>query len=107
VDLFLLNRTVESDVARGVELLNEHGPVEWWTRVDLTRLDMQATISRDDLLGQLFGDEETGLEDLAYATGGSLIPEDFGLEARTHTGYPALTQEWRKQVRSLVWELSL
>lgn len=56
----LTAQQAEEIVAAGGKWLDAHGPVDWWDRVDLDRLDI--ALSDDCVLGQAFRDRATGGE---------------------------------------------
>lgn len=64
-------------VARGMALLDAHGPADWRERIDLDRLTFKS--STDCVLGQVYGDMDLGLDELA----GLLMAEDVSVYSDT------------------------
>lgn len=59
--------SVTEQVQAGADLLDKHGPADWRSRVDLSRLDI---LDPDNcILGQIYGDYNQGMKSLGIVTG--------------------------------------
>lgn len=98
-------------VAAGGKWLDVHGPVDWWDRLDLDRLDIK--ISDDCVLGQLFRGRSS-IDETGYAWACRVLFRTKGVRGLYELGfnYPydirdpedftwgclALTAAWRHYV---------
>jgi hypothetical protein len=108
-----MNENRAARVADGIEWLNENGPADWWTRVDLSILDVSDGYTC--VLGQVFADKaaETGLTTGYYWATWSWPYEEPLLDAKyvlalgfcttlEESGTSQLEDEWRTQIEDLV-----
>jgi hypothetical protein len=98
----------EARVAKGVDLLNEHAPAEWWSAdvIDLDKLDLSNV--GVCVLGQVFDGYFDGLDWLSGAegfTGPWAVDYGFILDDEEVFGpepggllYHALTVAWRRAI---------
>lgn len=64
-------RALAETVARGIALLDEHGPEGWLEKIDPQDLNLQST--SQCVLGQVYGDFSVGLEKLLDESGREVI----------------------------------
>lgn len=82
-------------VQRGIALLDEKGPSDWRSRIDLTTLDIDdATLC---ILAQLYGDYHTGCEAIGIADDLGAAAEEAGFMPLCDPPEHAecLTQAWK------------
>jgi hypothetical protein len=114
----------EAEIARGVAVLDRHGPANWRRRINVSRLDLKKVC--DCVLGQVYRGTgglspfEVGATVLYAATHGlnanrlmrevyvgdggidrkvGIWAEDHGFFRRSTYGYPTLTDEWQQELR--------
>lgn len=87
-----MSTVYEDDVLRGVELLDEEAP-GWRDKIDLPSLHLMNCNSC--VLGQVFGDFETGCNELGL-TWYEAKEYGFVLDSDAPHRYAWLTRTWRK-----------